>query len=556
MTIENSYHDNPLTKGESTVSTNVASNKSIYNENDVLVRRDDDDDESPRVLLENDEGDNRSDKGLLLEMDSIESQSGTLWEPSGNRWKDLLYFCGPGWLVSIAYVDPGNYQADIQAGATSRYNLLFSVWWSSVLSMYVQILCVRLGYYAQQTLAQVQAQEFRQRQSPRLRYFAWFIAEFSVVMTDLPEVIGIGIALNLFFGWPYWIGVVLSLLTTMSFLATQNLGMHVLEYIIVGFVGIMSVALFVEMSFVGANGEEIVKGWLYGFVNVTSDDLFSITGILGAVVMPHNLYLHTASVQTRKVQRRDDVVQQAVWYCSIEPILPILVSFCVNVAVVSIAAERVYGKPNAEYVGLTDFCSYFLSLKGGCLLWGIALLAAGQSSAITTTYTGQSIMDGFLKIRLPTEIRAIVTRLIAITPCVIVSVIFPKYLNAMVNVVNAALSFLLPFALLPLIKYNCTDSIMGPGNASKGVEKKVLYGFGILVWAINAITMSVPGGGFFGDIISEMEWSTAKICLILFQVALQVVYAWWSFSCLFTPVSDHVPLPVEDERRTTIVAEN
>ena len=293
------------------------------------------------------------------------------------RFRFFFFFAG--WLVSIAYIDPGNYQADIQAGATTQYYLLFSIWWSSVLSIYVQILCVRLGYHAQQTLAQVQAREFQQQQYTRRRYFAWFIAEFSVVLTDLPEVIGIGIALNLFFGWPYWVGVIMSLLTTMSFLATQNFGMHVLEYIIFGFVGIMSVALFVEMSFVNASGSKIMEGWLYGFVEVTSNDLFTIAGILGSVVMPHNLYLHTASVQSRKVRRTDDAVKQAVWYCSVEPILPILVSFFVNMAVVAIAAESVYGKPNAEYVGLTDFCNYFLSLKGGCLLWGIALLAAGQS---------------------------------------------------------------------------------------------------------------------------------------------------------------------------------
>ena len=155
--------------------------------------------------------------------------------------------------------------------------------------------------------------------------------------------------------------------------------MRALEYIIFGFVGIMSIALFVEMSFVDADVTKIAEGWLYGFVDVTSNDLFTIAGILGSVVMPHNLYLHTATVQTRKVERRPEVIKKAVWYCSIEPILPILVSFFVNMAVVSIAAESVYGATNAEYVGLTDFCNYFMSLKGGCFLWGIALLAAGQS---------------------------------------------------------------------------------------------------------------------------------------------------------------------------------
>mmetsp|Transcript_26564 Transcript_26564/g.73023 ORF Transcript_26564/g.73023 Transcript_26564/m.73023 type:complete len:559 (-) Transcript_26564:2240-3916(-) len=459
------------------------------------------------------------------------------WEPSGIWWRDMLYFVGPGWLVSIAYIDPGNYQADIQAGATTQYYLLFTIWWSSILSIYVQVLCVRLGYYAQQTLAEVQAKEFRLQQSTWRRYFAWFIAEFSVILTDLPEVIGIGIACNLFFGWPYWIGVIMSLMTTMSFLATMKYGMHILEGIMVGFVGIMSIALFVEMGFVGPDRQEIVRGWVYGFVDVTADDLFTIAGILGAVVMPHNLYLHTASVQTRKVARRDDVVKKAVLYCSVEPILPILVSFFANLAVVAIAAERVYGSENAGLVGLTDFCNYFFSLKGGCLMWGIALLAAGQSSAITTTYTGQYIMDGFLKIRLPVKVRAVVTRLVAITPCVVVSIFFPSYLNHMINFVNAALGFLLPFALLPLIKYNCNESIMGPGNASKGAEKMMLYAFGVIVWFINALTISLPGGGFFGDLGRSIDSSSAaKLAFIILELAIQIFFAWWNYHSLFGPV--------------------
>ena len=127
----------------------------------------------------------------------------------------------------------------------------------------------------------MQAREFRQQQSTWRRYFAWFIAEFSVILTDLPEAIGIGIACNLFFGWPYWIGVIMSLMTTMSFLATMKYGMHILEGIMFFFVGIMSIALFVEMTFVGPDGTEIVKGWIYGFVEVTADDMFAIAGILG-----------------------------------------------------------------------------------------------------------------------------------------------------------------------------------------------------------------------------------------------------------------------------------
>eukprot|EP00804_Cyclotella_cryptica_P002166 CCRYP_006566-RA/>CCRYP_006566-RA protein AED:0.02 eAED:0.02 QI:1287/0/0.5/1/0/0.5/2/163/490 len=456
----------------------------------------------------------------------------------------------PGWLFSIAYIDPGNYQADIQAGATAGYNLLFCIWWSSMLSIYVVVLCVRLGYHSQETLAQVQAKEYRSRGSNVQRYIAWFLAEFSVIVTDLPEVIGIGIACNLFFGWPYWVGVMASLLTTMTFLMTIHVKMQILEVIIVGFVGIMSIALFVELSFVDPDVDQMIKGWVYGFVELSSDDLFAIAGIIGAVVMPHNLYLHTGSVQTRKVVRRPEVIQKAVWYCSWEPIIPIFVSFFVNMAVVSIAAERVYGSESAETVGLTDFCNYFLTLKGGCILWGVALLAAGQTSAITTTYTGQFIMDGFLNLRLPIRVRAIVTRLVAIMPCVMVSILFPNGLNLMINIVNATLGFLLPFALLPLIKYNCSPEIMGD-YASSGIEKKVLYGFGICVWLINAVALSIPGGGYFGEFVNRsMDWSAAKVGWICLELLVQLSYAYWNYTCLFTPLGknfvenvEEVPLP-------------
>jgi Mn2+/Fe2+ NRAMP family transporter len=262
--------------------------------------------------------------------------------------------------------------------------------------------------------------------------------------------------------------------------------------------------------------------------------------------MPHNLYLHTAAVQSRRVHRREDIVKQAVFYCSWEPVLPIIVSFFVNMAVVTIAAERVYGTENAASVGLTDFCTYFQGLKGGCVLWGVALLAAGQSSAITTTYTGQYVMDGFLNLQLPVELRAIVTRLVAITPCVIVSVMFPSRLNELINLVNAALAFLLPFAFTPLVKYNCSPQVMGK-FASKGMEKCVLYGFALMVWAINAVALSAPGGGFFGDFVPQLPWSLTKLFWIIIQALVQLGYAWFNFSTLFSSVS-FLPRALEEER--------
>mmetsp|Transcript_15014 Transcript_15014/g.22501 ORF Transcript_15014/g.22501 Transcript_15014/m.22501 type:complete len:541 (+) Transcript_15014:55-1677(+) len=471
------------------------------------------------------------DKNDEMNMDVGEMPpSAPSWSPSGVWWKDFLYFVGPGWFVSIAYVDPGNYQADIQAGATSRYSLLCIIWWTSVLSLYVQVLCVRLAHYGGFTLAEAQA---RHSSSQRMRYLNWFIAEISTIITDLPEVIGIGIAFNIFFNLPYWVGVVCSLFTTMIFLASLNYSTRFLEGAVAIFVGIMAIALFAEMDFVGFDGKALMEGWTIGVKDLSHDDLFSITGVVGAVVMPHNLYLHTAACQSRRVPQEH--VEKAVFYSSIEPVLPVAISFFINLAVVVIAAESVYGKEEASTVGLTNFCDYFQAMASGCTLWGVALLAAGQSSAITTTYTGQYVMDGFLNLKLPVKTRAIMTRLVAILPPVMCSVLFPGQLNRMVNVVNAMLSFLLPFAFIPLVKYNCSEVIMGK-YAAKGFEKYILYFFAFVVYLVNAIGLSADGGGFFGE-VRENSGTFAGICLILVEFSVQLFYIWWIWTCLKTDIT-------------------
>jgi len=380
-----------------------------------------------------------------------------------------------------------------------------------------------------------------------MRYFNWFVAEFSTIITDLPEVIGIGIACNLFFGWPYYVGVIFSLVTTMLFLAFLSCGIRFLEATVVLFVGCMSIALFTEMSFVGSDASALSAGWAYGFTETKSSDLFSITGILGAVVMPHNLYLHTAACQSRKVQRVEAVVRQAVHLSSLEPVVPIMFSFFVNMSIVAIAAESVYGTGNASEVGLTDFCDYFKGLKGGCVLWGIALLAAGQSSAITTTFTGQYVMDGFLDVRLPTWLRATATRLLAIAPCVLVSVLLPDRLNQLVNFVNSALALLLPFAFTPLVKYTTSVEYMGR-FAPPRWEQLLLKSAAFAVYFINAISLSAPGGGFFGFLFEEGGNDVQyKGLLWLLMIAIQSFYLWWNINCMRTPISQPMT-PIEEER--------
>ncbi len=477
-----------------------------------------------------------NEKAIFCKNNTSLSNNKSPWVPSGNRFRDLMFFVGPGWMVAIAYVDPGNYQADILAGAQSRYSLLCIFWWTSMLSIYVQILCVRLTYYSGMTLAEAQVKYGAPNRT--MRYLNWFIAELSTVITDLPEVIGIGIACNIFFGWPYYVGFLLSLLTTMVFLMTLHYSTRILELIVAVFVGIMAVALIVEMRFVGVDTTEMLHGWAFGVSDLRRSDIFAVTGVIGSVVMPHNLYLHTAACQSRSAQVHKDHVQKAVFWSSIEPVLPVIVSFFINLAVVAIAAEKVYEVDNSENVGVTDFCTYFERIAAGCSLWGIALLAAGQSSAITTTYTGQSVMDGFLNLEFPIKKRAIVTRLVAITPCIITSVLIPHRLNQTINIVNASLSFLLPFAFTPLVKLNCSTTVMGQ-NASRGFEKILLYVFAFSVWLINALGLSLPGGGFFGDLREQRVAAGGSyyyLPLLLIEIAIQLFYAWWNWQCIFSEV--------------------
>lgn len=470
------------------------------------------------------------------------------WTPSGTKWKDFMYFVGPGWLVCIAYIDPGNYQANIQAAVTTRYTLLWTIWWMSLLSMYAQALCVRLAYYGQVTLSEAQAQDLQGGYRDYLRYFNWAIAEFSVVITDLPEVIGIGIAFNVFFGWPYYAGVLLSSISTFAFMATLNRGMQFMEYVIVFFIGLMSITLFAEMGITGVDGGALMKGWWIGFVDTTSDDLFAIIGIIGAIVMPHNLYLHTASLQSRPIERKEETVLLATRNASWEPLVPVLFTFFISMAVVSVAAMEGYGKPGVDDAtfGLSNFTEV-LSSRASQLLFGIALLAAGQSSAITTTYAGQYVMDGFLNVRLPMWARALSTRAIAIVPCIALAAAFPDglALNQMINWVNALLGILLPFALTPLIKYNVSEVYMGK-YAAKGVEKWLMYLLAIGVWFVNALSLSYPGGGFMGNPTIASE-GAAKAGWIILNIVVQVFYLGWNAHCLLTPVT-RAMTPIEEER--------
>ena len=430
--------------------------------------------------------------------------------------------------------------------------MLWVVLWTSLLSIYVQVLCVRLGQCARLTLSEAMAEEYPKP----WRITFWIVAEFMVVITDLPEVIGIGFALNLLLGWETWVGVVLSAATTMLFLMTQRWGTKVMEGIIFLLVGLISILLLVEWGKVGIDGPAFARG--VAVPVVPPGGAFAAAGVLGAVVMPHNLFLHTAAVQSRKVPRTEAHIRRAVFLGSVEPIVPILVTIIINMCITSIAAEKIYGAVDPdtgelladEVQGNSDFCK-FLAVKSGCALWAMALLAAGQSSAITTTYAGQYIMDGFLNMRLHMWQRAILTRLTAIVPSVLVAVFgTTSMLNQMVNFVNASLALLLPFALVPLVRFCTSKKKMGIWVASR-VESIFMWTLTGAVLIINAWVAIAPGGGMFGAMYTSDD-PTLKWLGIMLMVPTMAFYFVANAYMIFKPISKSIDWTVDKEHAIVI----
>merc|ERR1712224_55584 len=254
------------------------------------------------------------------------------------------------------------------------------------------------------------------------------------------------------------------------------------------------------------NSEDFLKGAFLPILPMTPGAIQSIIQIIGAVVMPHNLYLHSGALETRRCPPVDAYKRQAVKLGLWDPFIPILSTTVVNWAIASLAAIYVYGKniPDADGLGIASFPKY-LDVKGGTIMWGIALIAAAQSSCITTTYSGQFVMDGFLKINIPKWARAIITRCVAVVPCVAVSAAFDsKAMELMIDIVNSSLAFLLPFALIPLTKLTTSKQYMGRFVAGR-IESIIIWAANLLCFGINFYTLVAPNGDYFGTYTSQMS---------------------------------------------------
>nr|BFD41153.1 Nramp family divalent metal transporter [Pseudomonas sp. FFPRI_1] len=383
-------------------------------------------------------------------------------DPSASLWRRLLRFAGPGLLVSIGYMDPGNWATAIEAGSRYGYSLLFVVLLASLAGMAVQCLCSRLGIATGRDLAQL----CRERYSTRSARTQWLLAEVSIIATDLAEVLGCALAFHLLLGVSLSTGIVITAFDTLLVLALQNRGFRRLEAIMLALVATIGVCFFIELLLIKPYWPEVARGFVPSLSAISdAAPLYLAIGILGATVMPHNLYLHTSIVQTRQVGQDLASRREAVKLARIDTIGSLALALLVNAAILILAAAAFHNTGHSDVVEIQDAYHLLDPLVGGALasvLFGVALLASGQSSTFTGTIAGQVIMEGYLNLRIPCWQRRLITRGLALIPAFIgVWLLGDGAVGQLLVLSQVVLSLQLPFALYPLIRMTNDRRLMG-----------------------------------------------------------------------------------------------
>jgi manganese transport protein len=382
--------------------------------------------------------------------------------PNASFIRKLLAFTGPGYMVAVGYMDPGNWATDLAGGSAFGYTLLFVILLSSIFAMFLQHLTVKLGIVTGLDLAQICRQVL-----PRwVNVGLWLMAELMIIACDLAEVIGTAIALELLFGIPLAIGVVVTALDVLLLLFLQKKGFRWLEALVIGLIAIVVVCFALELFF----SQPAIAPLLAGFVPAkdlftNQEMLFIAVGILGATVMPHNLYLHSAVVQTRAHEISKKGKKEAIKFATIDSSIALTIALFVNAAILILAAAAFFTTGNQDVAEIGDaykLLAPLLGVGGASILFAVALLASGQNSTITATLAGQVILEGFMNIKMKPWVRRLVTRSLAIIPAVIIAVLFQgSGLSRLLIFSQIVLSLQLPFAILPLVYFTSSKKHMG-----------------------------------------------------------------------------------------------
>lgn len=374
----------------------------------------------------------------------------------------LLRVLGPAYLVAVGYMDPGNWATDLAAGSTYGYNLLWVVALSSLMAVLLQSLCCRLGIATGLDLAQA-----CRRHLPRGWVIPlWLLAEVAIVACDLAELVGTALALQLLLGLPLPVGVLVTAFDTLVLLGLQRFGIRRLEALVISLVALVGACFAVEMLLLRPDMASVLAGLVPRMESLRSgSQLYLAAGILGATVMPHNLYLHSSLVQTRRWSTGPEMRQRALRFANLDTVIALGLAFLVNASILVLAAGTFHGLPGAPVTDLSEahrLLSPLLGTTAAGLLFGIALLAAGQSSTLTATLAGQIVMEGFLKIRLPQWQRRLLTRCLALVPALLTVLLLGDRATGQLLILSqVVLSLQLPFAVLPLVWFCSRSNLMG-----------------------------------------------------------------------------------------------
>lgn len=388
--------------------------------------------------------------------------------PNQRGWRRLFSFLGPAYLISVGYMDPGNWATDLQGGAQFGYSLLWVLLMSNLMALLLQGFSARLGIVRGRDLAQANRETY-----PRgVNYVLYGLAEIAIAATDLAEVLGMAIGIHLLTGLPLVWGVGITVFDTLLLLYLQRLGIRKMEAFIIGLVAVVAGSFLLEIILAKPDPIEVAAGLIPSFTNEQA--LYIAIGIIGATVMPHNLYLHSALVQTRKIEKTPTAIKRAIRFNQIDSAIALNIAFFVNAAILILAATVFFKTGNSHVAEIKEAHQLLAPILGSTLapkLFAIALIAAGQSSTITGTLAGQIVMEGYLQLRINPWLRRLLTRLVAIVPAFIVLMIYGEsQVDALLVFSQVILSFQLGFAIIPLIHFVSDKKTMGAFVVKKPIQ--------------------------------------------------------------------------------------
>lgn len=456
----------------------------------------------------------------------------------GPWWKQLFIFFGPAYLVSVGYMDPGNWATDLAGGSQFGYSLIWVLLMSNGMAILLQNLSARLGIVRGRDLAQANREVY-----PRyVNLVLYVLAEIAIAACDLAEVLGMAIGIQLLTGLPLIYGVCITVLDTFLLLFLQRLGMRRMEAFIIGLIGIVGLSFLVEILLASPSPKEIASGFipiLHG-----KEALYIAIGIIGATVMPHNLYLHSALVQTRKIRPGANHMRKALKINFLDSAIALNLAFFVNAAILILAATVFFKTGKTNIASIKEAHQLLAPLLGSALapkLFAIALIAAGQSSTITGTLAGQIVMEGYLQLRISPVVRRLLTRLLAILPAVIVILIAgEEKVDSLLVFSQVILSVQLGFAIIPLIHFVSDKTTMGDFSISPFI-KVLSWGVAGLLVYLNVKLVVEESSSFFqtpGFGISKLFIVLAGIAALLLLLYI-ILHPWITRRQFPTPIQLH-----------------